>query len=95
MGLRTHPCGVPICVIMLAVGLLPILTGWGLSVKKSSSQCVDSLWASSEDDRIEGDAAVHKKHPHVGVYCPALHDDWSECYWSVMRAAVTEFYIFE
>ena len=38
MGLRTHPCGVPLFVMMLAEVLIPILTVWGLPVRKSRSQ---------------------------------------------------------
>lgn len=56
------------CVIMLTVDLLPILTDWGLPVKMSRSQCVDSLWVSLGDDCIKGDAAVHKNHLNVGIF---------------------------
>ena len=52
--MRTHPCGVPTFVIMLAEVLLPILTDWGLpKVKKSRRSqrvgcrpSVDILWVS-------------------------------------------------
>ena len=38
MGLSTQPCGVPMFVMMLAEVLFPILTDWGLPVRKSWSQ---------------------------------------------------------
>ena len=52
MGMKTHPYGIPKIVVMLADVLFPIMTDWGLPVRKSRrlSQMVqwrpsvDSLW---------------------------------------------------
>ncbi len=63
-------------VMVLAEVLLPILTDWGLPVRKSRSQSqrvgckpsVDSLWVSLWGMTIESGAVVHKEHPDVGVF---------------------------
>ena len=64
-------------VMMLAEVLFPILTDWGLPVRKSRSQsqmveCRQQyrqlLGEFVEDDFVEGGTVVHKEHPDVGVF---------------------------
>ncbi len=66
MGLRTHPCGVPMFVMMVSEVLFPILTDCGLPVKKSRSQS-QFVGEFMENDRVEGGTVVDKEHPDVGV----------------------------
>ena len=75
MGLRTHHCKVLMFVIMLTEVLFPILTDWGLSVRKFRSQsqilgCRPSVVVGEfvGDDCVEDGAVVHTEHTDAGVF---------------------------
>ncbi|CAL8294796.1 unnamed protein product [Arctogadus glacialis] len=65
MGLSTQPCGVPMFVMMLAEVLFPILTDWGLPVRKSWSQSQMVVCRPSVDSLLMGEGIVENSSDSI------------------------------